>query len=224
MHGPRPDDAHPMPGFARVCFIRNTIRNPNIIVGAYSYYDDPDDSADFERNVRYHYPFVGDRLIIGRFCAIAHGATFIMNGANHLMSGFSTYPFQIFGNGWEHAAPPPQAFPNKGDTTVGNDVWIGYDSMIMPGVTIGDGAIVAARSVVSADVPPYAIVAGNPARVLRRRFDDATVAALLDIAWWNWPVERITQHLPQIMGADLAALRDAAAAIRGMRKSPTPHR
>ena len=122
-----------MAGFPQVCFIRNTVSNPQIEIGEYTYYDDPEDSENFERNVLYLYPFIGDRLVIGRFCAIARGVKFIMNGANHKLSGFSTYPFQIFGGGWEQHMPDLSEFPNKGDTRIGNDVWIGYEALIMPG-------------------------------------------------------------------------------------------
>lgn len=207
MNGPDPRSLHPMQGFPQICFINNVISNPNIIVGDYTYYDDPEDSENFERNVLYHFPFVGDKLVIGKFCALARGVKFIMNGANHKMSGFSTYPFQIFANGWERVDPPTDEFPYKGDTVVGNDVWIGYEALIMPGVNIGDGAIVAAKSVVVNDVPPYTIVGGNPAKPLRQRFDEQTIAALLEIAWWNWEIEKITRNLEKIMGADIAALR-----------------
>lgn len=209
MHGPDPNDPHPMRGFPQICYIRNTIDNPQIQVGEYSYYDDPEDSEGFARNVLYLFPFIGDRLIIGRYCAIARGATFVMNGANHRMSGFSTYPFNIFGNGWERSTPLPQELPYKGDTVVGNDVWIGYEAMLMPGVRVGDGAIIAARSVVSADVPGYAIVGGNPARVLRMRYDDAQIERLLRIAWWDWDADKVSRHLELIVGADLDALEAA---------------
>lgn len=173
MHGPDPNDKHPMAGFPQVCFIRNTVSNPAIEIGQYTYYDDPDDPEGFERNVLYHYPFMGDKLRIGKFCAIARGVKFVMNGAHHKMSGFSTYPFQIFGHGWEEAMPAPEEFPYKGDTVVGHDVWLGYEALVMPGVRIGNGAIVATRAVVASDVPPYAIVGGNPARVLKHRFAPA---------------------------------------------------
>ncbi len=157
----------------------------------------------------YLFPFIGDKLIIGKFCALARGVKFIMNGANHKMDGFSTYPFYIFGNGWEIAAPAPGTLPNKGNTIIGNDVWIGYDALIMPGVTIGDGAIVAARSVVTSDVPAYAIAGGNPAKVIRRRFSDETIASLLNIAWWDWDILKITRNLDAISAADLELLRTA---------------
>lgn len=193
-----------------MCFIRNTLRNPNIIVGEYTYYDDPKDSEGFERNVLYHFPFIGDRLIIGKFCAIARGVRFIMNGANHPASGFSTYPFWIFGGGWEGSEPEDDGGACKGDTVIGNDVWIGYDSLFLPGVTIGNGAIVAAGSVVASDVPAYSVVGGNPARVIRCRFEEDIVRELEEIAWWDWPVDRITKNLSAILGADLSALRKAA--------------
>jgi virginiamycin A acetyltransferase len=196
-----------MVGFPQICFIKNTVTNPNIIIGDYTYYDDLEDSENFERNVLYHYPFIGDKLIIGKFCALAQGVKFIMNGANHKLSGFSTYPFQIFGNGWEQVMPQPGELPFKSDTVVRNDVWIGYESTVMPGVTIADGAIVAAKSVVVRDVPPYTIVGGNPARVIRQRFADEVVAALLEIAWWDWSIETISQSLEAIVGADIDALR-----------------
>ena len=210
MHGPSPTDPHPMAGFPQVCFIRNTVKNPHIVVGDYTYYDDPEDSENFERNVLYHYPFVGDKLVIGKFCALARGVKFIMNGANHKLTGFSTYPFGIFGQGWEAAVPAPADLPSRGDTVVGNDVWIGYDALVMPGLKIGDGAIVAARSVVVKDVPAYAVVGGNPAKILKFRFPPETIAALEQIAWWNWPVEKVTRHLQAIVSADLAALQAAA--------------
>ena len=210
MQGPSPLDPHPMAGFPQVCFIRNTVKNPNVVVGDYTYYDDPEDSENFERNVLYHYPFVGDKLVIGKFCALARGVKFIMNGANHKLTGFSTYPFGIFGQGWEAAVPAPADLPSRGNTVVGNDVWIGYDALVMPGVNIGNGAIVAARAVVVKDVPAYAVVGGNPAQVLKSRFPPETVAALEQIAWWNWPVEKITRHIQAIVSADLAALQAAA--------------
>lgn len=206
MYGADPKDKHPMKGFPQVCFIQNTVSNPNIIIGDYTYYDDPDDSENFERNVLYHFPFIGDQLIIGKFCALARGVKFIMNGANHKIDGFSTYPFQIFGNGWESITPTMDASPYKGNTVIGNDVWIGYEALIMPGVQVGDGAIIAARSVVTSNVPPYTIVGGNPAKPIRQRFDDAVVQALLTVAWWNWDIAKITRNLEKIVAADLEAL------------------
>lgn len=200
-----------MAGFPQVCFIKNTVTNPNIIVGDYTYYDDPENSADFERNVLYHFPFIGDRLVIGKFCAIARGVKFIMNGANHKTSGISTYPFYIFGNGWEKAAPQPGDLPFKGDTVIGNDVWIGYDCLIMPGVKIGNGAIISSRSVVVSDVPAYAVVGGNPAKIIKERFSQEDIATLESIAWWDWSKEDITENIATIVSADIAALKACAA-------------
>ena len=210
MHGPDPKNPSPMEGFPQVGFLKNFIIRENILIGDYTYYDDPEGPERFEKNVLYHFPFVGDKLVIGKFCAIAKDVQFIMNGANHQMSGFSTYPFFIFRNGWETAAPPADGLPYKGDTVVENDVWLGYRATIMPGVKIGSGAIVASKSVVTKDVPPYAIVGGNPATIVRQRFDDRTIDELLQIAWWDWPPDKITRNLPAIAGADIAALRDAA--------------
>lgn len=208
MHGADPKDKHPMKGFPQVCFIQNTVSNPNIIIGDYTYYDDPEDSEDFERNVLYHFPFIGDRLIIGKFCALARDVKFIMNGANHKLDGFSTYPFGIFSNGWEKVTPEIEELPYKGDTMIGNDVWIGYEAVMMPGVQVGDGAIIAAKSVVVSDVLPYMIVGGNPAKRIRQRFEDDTIQALLEVAWWNWDIEKITRNLEKIVAADIEALRN----------------
>lgn len=208
MRIPDPFDRHPIPAARRVGFLKPVIENPNIIVGDYTYYDDPAGPENFEDNVLYHFPFVGDKLIIGKFCALAHGVKFVMNGANHRMTGFSTYPFDIFGHDWVRVRPSTEELPYKGDTILGNDVWLGYDALVMPGVCIGDGAVVATRSVVTSDVPPYAIVGGNPARVIRLRFPEDTVAALLEIRWWDWEIEKVTRNLEKIVGADLAALRN----------------
>ena len=207
--GPNPNDKAPMKGFPQVGFLKNFITRENIIVGDYTYYDDPEGPERFESNVLYHFVFIGDKLIIGKFCAIAKDVKFIMNGANHQVSGFSTYPFYIFGNGWEKAAPKPEDLPFKGDTCIGNDVWIGYNATIMPGVKIGHGAIVASQSVVTKDVPPYAVVGGNPATVIKLRFEQTVIDGLVAIAWWDWPIEKITQHLEAIAGAELTTLQQA---------------
>jgi len=207
MQGPDPLNKHPLEGFPQVCFIKNTVTNPNIIIGDFTYYDDPEDSEDFERNVLYHFPFIGDKLVIGKFCAIAKGVQFIMNGANHKLSGFSTFPFYIFGNGWEKAMPKPGDLPYKGDTIIGNDVWIGYKALIMPGVKIGNGAIISSQAVVTTDVPAYTIVGGNPAKVIKSRFSDEIVFELERLAWWDWSVEKITKHLAAIMSNDINTLR-----------------
>lgn len=215
MTGPDPRALTPLPGHPRVKFLRPLAEGrANVEVGDFAYYDDPEDrSAFFDENVLHHYDFVGDRLTIGRFAAIAAGVRILMNGGAHATGGFSTYPFNIFGRGWERGFDPATwEAETRGDTVIGPDVWIGTEAMILPGVTIGAGAIVAARAVVSRDVPPYAVVAGNPAEVARTRFDPATVAALLELAWWDWPAERLAAGLDAVRGADLAALRRAATA------------
>ena len=164
-----------------------------------------------ERCVLHHYDFIGDKLIIGKFCAIAEGARFIMNGANHTLSGFSTYPFNIFGHGWERGFDQTAWERElRGDTVIGNDVWIGMDAVIMPGVDIGDGAIVGAKAVVTHDVPAYAVVAGNAAKVVKMRFDELTVRRLLTIQWWHWDADKISRNLNAIRGRDIAALERAA--------------
>tara|TARA_B100000609_G_scaffold199467_2_gene203174 strand:+ start:9776 stop:10456 length:681 start_codon:yes stop_codon:yes gene_type:complete len=213
MNGPDPQNKHPMDGFPQVCFIKNTVDAPNITIGDYTYYDDPEDSEDFVRNVLYHFPFIGDQLVIGKFCAIARGVRFIMNGANHKLSGISTYPFQIFGGGWEKVMPKEGELPYKGDTVIGNDVWIGYEALIMPGVRIGNGAIISSRSVVVSDVPAYAVVGGNPAKVIKKRFSDEEIAMLEESAWWDWPIEKVTEHLDIIVSGDVEALHRCAKQI-----------
>jgi len=212
MTGPNPHIKHPIAMHPRVGFLKPLVEAENIEIGDYTYYDDPDGPDKFvEKCVLHHYPFIGDRLVIGKFCAIAEGARFIMNGANHAMSGFSTYPFNIFGHGWEEGFDPAtwQA-ENRGDTVIGNDVWIGMEAVVMPGIAIGHGAIVAAKAVVTHYVPPYAIVAGNPAKVVKMRFDEATVARLIEAAWWDWPADRISRNLDAIRGTDIAALEAAS--------------
>jgi virginiamycin A acetyltransferase len=211
MNGPDPMNPHPMEAAPRVGFLKPLVTAENVEIGEYTYYDDPKGPEHFyEKCVLYHYPFIGDWLRIGKFCALAHGVRFIMNGANHAMGGFSTYPFNIFGAGWEQGFDfSDWSKENRGDTTVEHDVWIGADVTVMPGVRIGSGAIVATASVVVSDVPPYAIVGGNPAQVIKRRFDGATIQALLEIAWWDWPAEKITRNLDALRRADLAQLKNA---------------
>lgn len=209
LKGPSPDDKEPMKGFPQVGFLKNYITSRFIEVGDYTYYDDPEGPERFESNVLYHFPFIGDKLRIGKFCAIAKDVKFIMNGANHKISGFSSYPFQIFGNGWEKVTPKEGDLPYKGDTEIENDVWIGYEATIMPGVKIGNGAIVASKSVVVNDVPAYSVVGGNPARVLKYRFDESVIRELLKIAWWDWSAEKITDHLEAIVGCDIMAMQKA---------------
>lgn len=203
-HGPSPDEPLPIPGVARTGFLRPFITRPNIVVGEYTYYDDPRGPGQFEANVLYHFDFNHDRLVIGKFCSIAAEVRFIMNGGNHPTTWLTTYPFPIFGHGWEAAMP--DAWPVRGDTIVGNDVWFGYAAIIMPGVQIGDGAIVAAGSVVTRDVPPYAIVGGNPAAIIRYRFDDAIIARLCALRWWDWDPATITRNVRALCSGDLDAL------------------
>lgn len=183
---------YPIVNVERLGFLKNFIKNPNIIVGDYTYYDDPDGLDDFEtKNILYHFDFVGDKLIIGKFCQIATGVKFIMNGANHGQQGFTTYPFKIFGHQF---AGLPLLSENKGDTIIGNDVWIGNDVTFMPGIKVGDGAIIASKSVVTKDVEPYSIVGGNPAQIIRKRFSDEVIDKLLEIKWWNWSIDKIAHH------------------------------
>ena len=205
MQIPDKNTVFPMEHYDRLCFLKNIITHPNIIVGDYTYYDDFESVHNFEKNVKYLFEFSKDRLIIGNFSMIASDVTFIMNGANHITDGISTYPFSVFGGDWATAMEGKE-YPNKGDTIIGNDVWIGYGATIMPGVRVGDGAIIATKSVVVKDVPPYAIVGGNPAKVLKMRFDDAKIKTLLDIAWWHWPIEKITKQVKLLAEADVEAL------------------
>ncbi|MCM3768987.1 Vat family streptogramin A O-acetyltransferase [Priestia aryabhattai] len=204
-HGPNPTDKYPIKGNNVVQFIKNTTTRPNIIVGDYSYYD-ARNGESFEDQVLYHYEFFGDRLVIGKFCAIALGVTFIMNGANHRMDGFSTYPFNIFGEGWEKHTPTLNQLPFKGDTIIGNDVWVGMDTVIMPGINIGDGAIVAAKSVITKDVEPYTIVGGNPAQKIKERFPEQIINKLLEIQWWDLNIEIISDHIDVIVNGDIEKL------------------
>jgi virginiamycin A acetyltransferase len=207
---PSPNHTHPLEASDRVVFLKNVVAGDNITVGDYTYYDDPHSPEKFqENNVLYHFDFVGDRLEIGSFCALASGTTFIMNGANHRLDGPSTFPFPIFGGAWAKHMDLLGGLPTKGDTIVGNDVWFGYQSTIMPGVNIGHGCIIASKSVVTKDVPPFAIVAGNPAKVVSMRFDEKTVERLLAIAWWDWPIEKITQNVRLIMAGDVDGLEQA---------------
>jgi virginiamycin A acetyltransferase len=209
---PDPDQLHPLPHTDRVVFLKPVVAgHEKIDVGDYTYYDDPGDPTAFaEHNVLYAYG--PERLVIGRYCALAEGVRFVMAGANHPMLGPSTFPFGIFGGDWaDTTLDLVMGAPSRGDTVVGNDVWLGYQTLVMPGVTIGDGAIVAAGSVVTGDVPAYAIAGGNPARVLRMRYDEADVERLLRAAWWDWPVELVTEHARAIMSGTPAELERIAA-------------
>ncbi len=210
MTAPDPETLHPLPDHPRVVFLRPLAHGrANVTVGRYAYYDDPEHATGFfERNVLHHYDFMGDHLTIGPFAALATGVRIVMNGANHDLANFTAFPFDIF-PGWGTFEAERYLSQSRGDTVVGPDVWIGSEAWVLPGVTIGAGAIVAAKSVVGRDVPPFAIVAGNPARVVRHRFDAETARRLLAAAWWDWPVERITRNLGAIRGTDLDALEAA---------------
>ncbi|GAB1345117.1 CatB-related O-acetyltransferase [Cloacibacterium normanense] len=205
MQAPNKDIAFPLKNYDRLCFLKNIIKNPNIIVGDYTYYDDFEDVHNFEKNVKYHFDFTGDQLIIGKFCMIASDVKFIMNGANHLSNAISTYPFAVFGNGWE-SAMEGKTYPNKGNIEIGNDVWIGYNATIMAGVKIGDGAIIATNSTVVSDVEPYTIVGGNPAREIKKRFSPEIVERLLKLQWWNWDIEKITKNVQNLTDLDIDKL------------------
>lgn len=192
-----------------IVYLKNVITRPTIEVGEYTIYNDfVHDPRDFEKNnVLYHYPVNGDRLKIGKFCAIACGARFLFTSGNHALRSLSTYTFPIFFEEWGlDAKNIREAWDNKGDITVGNDVWIGYEAVILSGVTIGDGAIIGARAVVTKDVPPYTIVGGVPARPIRRRFDETTVQRLSALRWWDWDAEKIRRALPLIQAGEIDAL------------------
>lgn len=193
-----PNQLFPVRNCATVTHIKPTIKNPNIIVGDFSYFGD----VDFEKHVTHHYDFIGDKLIIGKFCQIAAGVEFIMNGANHQMNAVTTFPFYIM-QGWNMNPPPMSELPIKGDTVVGNDVWIGQNVTILPGVHIEDGAIIGANSVVGSDVDPYTIVAGNPAKHIKKRFDDELIDLLLKFKWWDRSIEEIQELIPILTCSDL---------------------
>lgn len=194
MTGPNKHIKFPLKNYDRLCFLKNIVKNPNIIIGDYTYYDDFENIENFEKNVKYHFDFVGDKLIIGNFCMIASDVKFIMNGANHLTNALTAYPFAIFENGWELAMEGKE-YPNKGNITIGNDVWIGYNAIIMAGVTIGDGAIIATNSTIVSDVEPYSIVGGNPAREIKKRFSAAVIEKLLKLKWWHWDIKKISKNV-----------------------------
>jgi virginiamycin A acetyltransferase len=208
-NGPDPSARFPIAAAPTMVFLKPVVSNPQIEIGEFTYYHDDHDPEGFEKNVLYAFPFIGDRLVIGKFCAIASGATFMLNGGNHHTETLSSFPFGIFGQGWETALP--DHWPNKGDLVVGHDVWIGQGAVLTPGVKIGSGAVIAARSVVTSDVPPYAIVGGNPARVIRMRRSEAEIERLLALAWWDWPITKITRLAPLIAAGDLAALEQRSS-------------
>ena len=206
--GPNPNAIFPNPKIPSLCFIKNVIKNPNIIVGEYTYYDDIDGAKNFESHVTHHYDFIGDKLIIGKFCAIAKGIEFIMSGANHRIDSITTYPFNIMGNGWEKSAPSLSDLKLKGDTIIGNDVWIGQNVTILPAVHIGDGAIIGANSVVAKNIPPYSVAVGNPCEVKRKRFDEDLIEYLLKIKWWNWDAEKIFKNMEALCSGDLSKIKN----------------
>lgn len=200
---------YPRPHDGQTVYLKDVITGPNIEVGEYTIYNDfVRDPRDFEKNnVLYHYPVNGDRLVIGRFCSIACGAKFMFTSGNHSMQSLANYTFPIFFGEWGlDAKDICDAWDNKGDTVIGNDVWIGYEAVIMPGVKIGDGAVIGTRALVTKDVPPYTIVGGVPAKPIRRRFDDATVEKLEALRWWDWDKDRLKRALPAIQAGDIAAL------------------
>ena len=197
MRIPDKDQKFPLANYDRLCFLKNVVKNPNVIIGDYTYYDDFENVENFEKNIKYHFDFIGDKLIIGKFCMIASDVIFIMNGANHLTNSITSYPFAIFGHDWSDAMEG-KSYPTKGDTIVGNDVWIGYNSTIMPGVKIGDGAIIATNSTVTKNVEPYTVVGGNPAKEIKKRFTENEINKLLKIRWWNWSIEKITKNVKKL--------------------------
>lgn len=210
MNFPIPDPNAVFPNeYKTSCFIKNVITAPNITVGDYTYYDDANDPTGFEKNnVLFNYPEFGDKLTIGKFCMLASGTTFIMGPANHRLSSVSAYPFNVMGGAWTQNTPPHMSqLPHKGDTVLGNDVWIGRESVIMPGVKIGDGAIVAAYSVVVKDIPPYTVYGGDPARFIKNRFDAELTDLLLRFRWWDLPPEELTETLPLLCDPDLAKVK-----------------
>ena len=205
------DKIYPRTGDRETVYLKNVIDNPNIQIGDYTIYNDfVHDPREFlKNNVLYHYPINKDRLIIGKFCSIACGAKFLFNSANHRIASLSTYTFPLFFEEWglekENVA---QAWDQKGDIIIGNDVWIGYEAVILSGVTIGDGAVIGCRAVVTKDVPPYTIVGGVPAKPIRKRFDEETIKELQKIKWWDWPEEKIAGKIPAIQAGDLKELRE----------------
>lgn len=197
--------------YGTTCFLKNIIKSPNIIVGDYTYYDNYNSSPlDFEKeNVLFNYLEFGDRLIIGKFCAIASGVKFIMGSANHRINSVTTYPFNVFGGAWQEVTKPHLSeLPHKGDTIIGNDVWIGRESIIMPGVKIGDGAIIAAYSVVTKDVEPYSLVGGNPAKFIKYRFDRELIDLLLKFKWWNLESNQLVEVIPLLCNSDLEFVKE----------------
>ncbi|WP_373165724.1 CatB-related O-acetyltransferase [Agathobaculum sp. Marseille-P7918] len=199
---PNPNTIHPIAGYNKEIYVKPTVTNPNIIVGDFTYIAD----LEFESHVSHLYEWNDDKLIIGKFCQIAAGVEFVMNGANHQMNAVSTFPFYTL-EGWDMAPPAPSDLPLKGDTIIGNDVWIGQNAVILPGVHIGNGAIIGANSVVGSPVEDYTIVVGNPAKVLRKRFDDEMIELLLQFKWWEKNIDEINHLIPILTCSDLEKVR-----------------
>ena len=199
---PNPNTIHPINGYDKEIYIKPTIKNPNIVVGDFTYIAD----SEFESHVTHFYDFIGDKLIIGNFCQIGKGVEFVMNGANHQMNAVSTFPFYTL-EGWDQVPPSQNDLPLKGDTIVGNDVWIGQYATILPGVQIGDGAIIGANSVIGSDVDPYTIVVGNPAKPIRKRFDDDLISILEKLKWWDKSIEEINNLIPLLTSNDLEKVK-----------------
>ena len=199
---PDPTAVHPIAGYDKEIYVKPTLKNPNIVVGDFTYIAD----SEFESHVTHLYPWNNDKLVIGKFCQIAAGVEFVMNGANHQMNAVSTFPFYTLA-GWDMKAPAPADMPLKGDTIIGNDVWIGQNATILPGVHIGDGAIIGASSVVGSDVEPYTIVAGNPAQFIRKRFDEELTNLMLEWRWWDKPIEEINSLIPVLTSSDLTEVK-----------------
>ncbi len=205
---PSPDTLYPLvSNMDRTCFLKNIITRSNIIVGDYTYYDDEVDVKNFEKNVLYHYDFLNDKLIIGKFCQIASDVKFFMNGMFHMIDSFSTYPFMIFSKGCQKKYPSSAKFPFKGDTVIGNDVWIGYNASFMPGVKVSDGAIIGTNSLVTKNIGPYEIWGGNPAKLIRKRFSDEVIELLLKIQWWNWDIKKIEKNIDALISKDIEKLK-----------------
>ena len=199
---PDPNVIHPIAEYDKEIYVKPTVTNPNIVVGDFTYIAD----SEFESHVTHLYEWNCDRLIIGKFCQIASGVEFVMNGANHQMNAISTFPFYTL-EGWDMEPPETSDLPLKGDTIIGNDVWIGQNAVILPGVHIGDGAIIGADSVVGSNVDPYTIVIGNPARKLRKRFDDELIELMLKFKWWNKSIEEINELIPILTCGDLEKVK-----------------
>ena len=200
---PNPDTIHPINGYDKEIYIKPTISNPNIIVGDFSYIAD----SEFESHITHHYEWNNDKLIIGKFCQIAAGVEFVMNGANHQMNSVSTFPFYTL-EGWNMKPPSIEDLPLKGDTIIGNDVWIGQNATILPGVHIGDGAIIGANSVVGSDIDPYTIVVGNPAKPIRKRFNEELIDIMEKLKWWNKGIEEINSLIPLLTSSDLDMVKE----------------